>query len=186
MAKKSAKSKVKTAKPAKGKAKAVKAKAKAKAKAAPKPSAKKKIAAKSKPKSQAQGKAKAPARPAKAAKPAPAAVLSKTKTSSPRPVTLSHLVSPLDDRVIVRVEQGERVTAGGLFLPDTVQTSGHRRAFVVAVGRGHRDAKGRLHPVELKVGDRVLFSEHVGSKVTLAGEEYTILSEREVLGLIET
>lgn len=99
---------------------------------------------------------------------------------------LSAIISPLDDRVLVRLASREKVTAGGLIIPDTADVSGHLKGDVVAIGRGHRDPKGHLRPIELRVGDRILINEYSGAKVTVGEEELLILRESEVLGVVET
>lgn len=130
----------------------------------------------------------------KSKSPAPRAKLSKAKVVSSalkNPAKklandLSKFVSPLDDRILARLEVGERVTAGGLILPDTAVITGNRQAAVVAIGRGHMDKKGRVRPIELKIGDRILVSEYAGSKVKWDDEELVILRESEVLGVLDT
>lgn len=143
----------------------------------------------------AQKKSKSPAPRATSPKAAaPRAKLSKAKVVSSalkNPAKklandLSKFVSPLDDRILARLEVGERVTAGGLILPDTAVITGNRQAAVVAIGRGHMDKKGRVRPIELKIGDRILVSEYAGSKVKWDDEELVILRESEVLGVLDT
>lgn len=107
-----------------------------------------------------------------------------TKASSKN---LSNIVSPLDDRVLIRLTSEERTTASGLIIiPETAAVSGNLKGEVVAVGRGHVDKKGRLRPVDLKLGDQVLFAQYSGAKVTLMQEELVILRESEILGVLET
>ena len=135
---------------------------------------------------------KAPAK--KAAAPAKKAVPSKkaapVKASASKPaktdlVDLSGFVTPLDDRLIVQMKDAERVTAGGLIIPDTVgDVSGNREGTVVSVGRGHRDPKGHLRPMDVRAGDRVVFTGHAGSKIRLLNHDLVILRESEVLGVV--
>lgn len=94
-------------------------------------------------------------------------------------------LTPLDDRLVVQVQAGERVTAGGLIIPDTAETSGNYRGVVLSAGRGHRSPKGKVKPMDVRKGDWVLFSEHSGSKLQLDGQEVRILRESEVLGIVE-
>ncbi|MBX3016661.1 MAG: co-chaperone GroES [Bdellovibrionaceae bacterium] len=94
------------------------------------------------------------------------------------------MLTPLDDRVLVLVEAGERVTPGGLFIPDTASMTGNHRGTVVSVGSGHRTKKGQLRPLELKVGDQVLFSEYAGTEVSLENQNFKILRETDILGLV--
>lgn len=100
--------------------------------------------------------------------------------------TNAMVLSPLDDRILVQVKNEERMTAGGLFIPDSAAVSGNKKGTVVAVGRGHVSKKGHLHPVELQVGDQVLFAEYSGSKIQSQGVELIVLRESEVLGILET
>ena len=101
-------------------------------------------------------------------------------------VDVSSFVTPLDDRMIVQVAQGEKVTAGGLIIPDTVSTvSGNREGIVLSVGRGHRDQKGRLRPMDVKKGDKVIFSEFTGSKLNYEGQDLLILRETDVMGVLD-
>ena len=91
---------------------------------------------------------------------------------------------PLQDRVLVRRVEPETKTAGGIFIPDTAQekpTEGE----VVAVGPGTRDETGKLYPLEVKAGDRVLFGKWSGSEVKLDGEDLMIMKESDIMGIIE-
>ncbi|HND86336.1 MAG TPA: co-chaperone GroES [Pseudobdellovibrionaceae bacterium] len=93
---------------------------------------------------------------------------------------------PLGDRVLVVLDgSGERLTAGGLIIPDTAtDTSGNRKGQVVAVGKGQTNKQGKVLPLDVSPGDRVLFSEYAGSKVQFANEQYVILRENEILGVV--
>lgn len=103
-----------------------------------------------------------------------------------KPTTdLTDFVTPLDDRIIVRLAAADRKTPGGLFIPETVSdVSGNLEGLVVTVGRGHRDPKGRVRPMDVKAGDRVLFSEYSGSKIRLKDEDFVILREGDVAGVL--
>ncbi|MBQ6774023.1 MAG: co-chaperone GroES [Synergistaceae bacterium] len=93
-------------------------------------------------------------------------------------------LKPLGDRIVVKVLDREEKTKGGLFLPDTAKekpTEGE----VVAVGTGKVLDNGQKQPVELKVGDRIIFSKYAGTEVKLDGEDFVIFSERDVLAIIE-
>lgn len=121
----------------------------------------------------------------KVAKPAPKTAPAQ-KSPKTKNVDWSQLISPLDDRVLVQVdENNERRTAGGLYLPETSEVKGNFQGTVVSVGPGHRDKKGRFRPLELKVGDRILFAEWTGTEVQLENESFKILRETEVLGLLD-
>lgn len=90
--------------------------------------------------------------------------------------------NPLDDRIVIERVIGEEKTPGGLYIPDSAQekpTTGR----VVAVGRGHRDAKGRIRPCDVKIGDTVLFTAWSGSEIELEGVKYVIMREPDLLGV---
>ncbi|MEG6510208.1 co-chaperone GroES [Methyloligella sp. 2.7D] len=90
---------------------------------------------------------------------------------------------PLHDRVVVRrVEEGEK-TKGGIIIPDTAKEK-PQEAEVVAVGPGARDEKGELQPLDVKVGDRVLFSKWSGTEVKIDGEDLLIMKESDILGVL--
>lgn len=94
-------------------------------------------------------------------------------------------LTPLDDRLIIEITSGEKMTAGGLYIPDTVtDTSGNYKGLVLVAGRGHRDDKGKIHPMDVQAGDTVLFSEFTGAKMDLMGKEVRILRESEILGIV--
>ncbi|WP_350159280.1 co-chaperone GroES [Bdellovibrio sp. 22V] len=94
-------------------------------------------------------------------------------------------MTPLDDRLIVQISGAEKMTAGGLYIPDTVaDTSGNLEGYVVAVGRGHMGKKGHVRPMDVQVGDRVVFSEYAGSKIKIQNEDLIILREADVMGVV--
>ena len=93
-------------------------------------------------------------------------------------------VRPLHNRLIVQRIEGEAKTAGGIIIPDSAKekpTEGR----VIAAGPGKRDDKGKMVAMDVKKGDRVLFSKYGGSEVTLDGEEMLIISEDDVLAVLE-
>jgi chaperonin GroES len=90
---------------------------------------------------------------------------------------------PLDDRILVRVKAAAEKTAGGIYIPTSVE-SRPNQGEVLSVGRGHRDNKGRLRPLDVQIGDSVLFAEFAGAKTSILGEELLILREGEVLGVL--
>lgn len=149
-------------------------------KAAVKKAAPKKVAAK-----------KAPVKKAVAKKSvAPKAVAMPTahllkNTAPAKKLDLSNFVTPLDDRLIVQVSGAEKMTAGGLYIPDTVaDTSGNLQGYVVAAGRGHINKKGHLRPMDVQVGDKVVFSEYAGTKIKIQNEDLIILREGDVMGVV--
>jgi chaperonin GroES len=93
------------------------------------------------------------------------------------------MLKPLGDRVIVKIVEAEEKTAGGIVLPDTAQEK-PTKGVVVAVGPGRVLDNGQLSPVEVKEGDKVLFSKYGGTEVKVDGEEFTILRQDDVLGIL--
>ena len=92
---------------------------------------------------------------------------------------------PLQDRVLLKRVEAEETTAGGIIIPDTVKEK-PAEGEVLAVGPGARDEGGRLHPPEVKIGDRVLFGKWAGTEVLVDGADRVILKEGEILGIFET
>jgi len=93
-------------------------------------------------------------------------------------------LKPLADRVIVKVIEAEEKTKGGIVLPDTAKER-PQQGEVLAVGSGRRLDNGKVEPLAVKVGDKVLFSKYGGTEVKIEGEEYLILREDDILGIIE-
>jgi chaperonin GroES len=91
---------------------------------------------------------------------------------------------PLGDRVLVRRIKEEEKTKGGIIIPDTAKEK-PQEGKVVAVGKGKHSEDGKLIPVEVKAGDKILFGKYSGSEVKLEGEEHVILREDDILGIIE-
>jgi len=91
---------------------------------------------------------------------------------------------PLQDRVLVRRLEQEEKTSGGIIIPDTAKEK-PMEGEVVAVGPGVRSEDGKLHPLDVKPGDRVLFGKWSGSEVKLDGEELVIMKESDILGVVE-
>jgi chaperonin GroES len=91
---------------------------------------------------------------------------------------------PLHDRVVIRRIEGEDKTKGGIIIPDTVKEK-PQEGEVVAVGPGARDESGKVTPIELKPGDRILFGKWSGTEVKIDGEELLIMKETDVMGVIE-
>jgi chaperonin GroES len=91
---------------------------------------------------------------------------------------------PLHDRVVIRRLEGEEKTKGGIIIPDTVKEKPHEGE-VVAVGPGARDENGKLLPIDLKKGDRVLFGKWSGTEVKIDGQELLIMKETDIMGVIE-
>ena len=91
---------------------------------------------------------------------------------------------PLHDRVLIRRVEQEAKTAGGIIIPDTAKEN-PMEGEVIAVGPGARDEAGKLHALDVKVGDRVLFGKWSGTEVRLDNEEYIIMKESDIMGVIE-
>ena len=91
---------------------------------------------------------------------------------------------PLHDRVVLRRLEGEEKTKGGIIIPDTAKEK-PQEGEVVAVGPGGRDEAGKLLPIDLKPGDRVLFGKWSGTEVKIDGEELLIMKESDILGIVE-
>ena len=90
---------------------------------------------------------------------------------------------PLHDRVLVRRIEAEEKTAGGIIIPDSAKEK-PAEGEIVAVGNGARSEDGKVHPLDVKVGDRVLFGKWSGTEVKLGGEELLIMKETDILGII--
>jgi chaperonin GroES len=93
-------------------------------------------------------------------------------------------IKPLQDRVIVkRIEEGEQIR-GGIIIPDTAKEK-PQEGEVIAVGEGKKLDSGERVPLDIKEGDRVLFGKYAGTEIKLDGEEYLIMREDDILGVIE-
>jgi len=94
-------------------------------------------------------------------------------------------IRPLGDRILVRRIKEEEKTKGGIIIPDTAKEK-PQEGKVVAVGKGKANVKdGKLIPLEVKAGDKILFGKYSGSEIKLEGEEHLILREDDILGIIE-
>ena len=92
---------------------------------------------------------------------------------------------PLHDRVVVRRVESEARTAGGIIIPDTAKEK-PQEGEVIAVGPGGRDEAGKLIPLDVKAGDRILFGKWSGTEVKIDGEDLLIMKESDILGIINT
>lgn len=92
---------------------------------------------------------------------------------------------PLHDRVVVRRVESDTKTAGGIIIPDTAKEK-PMEGEILAVGSGVRDENGKLQPLDVKAGDRVLFGKWSGTEVKLDGEELLIMKESDILGIVES
>ena len=92
-------------------------------------------------------------------------------------------IKPLEDRIIVKQVEAEQTTASGLVIPDTAKEK-PQEGEVIAVGPGRIDDNGNRVPLDVKVGDKVIYSKYGGTEVKYAGDEYLILSARDVLAIV--
>lgn len=187
--KKNLKTKMNTKTKPKAKPKAKAAMPKAKTAKAKKPT---KLAAKAKPKAKAKPAAKVSSKPAakmaaKVATKAAAKVPAK-KPAAPKLTLITSkskslgFLTPLDDRILVEKLGASDRTPGGLYIPDMAQERPNKGK-VVAVGHGRRDKKGRVRPLDVQVGDVVLFTQWAGGEIELDGSTYLIMREGDVLGV---
>ena len=93
-------------------------------------------------------------------------------------------IRPLHDRVVVRRMEEERTTAGGIVIPDSA-TEKPIQGEVIAVGHGKILDSGEVRPLDLKVGDRVLFGKYSGTEVKLEGEDFLVMREEDIMGVVE-
>lgn len=94
-------------------------------------------------------------------------------------------IRPLGDRVVVKPVEREEKTKTGIYLPDTASKERPMEGTVLAVGEGRRDDNGKLIPMNVKVGDRVIFAKYSGTEFKLDDVEYLIMSEKDILGIVQ-
>src|SRR3990167_677873 len=92
-------------------------------------------------------------------------------------------IRPLQDRILVKRLDEEAKTKGGIIIPDTAKEK-PQEGEVIAIGNGKVLESGKVQPLDVKVGDRILFSKYAGSEVKIEGEEYTFMREDDILGVI--
>ena len=100
-------------------------------------------------------------------------------------MTVDFRIRPLGDRVVVKPADREAQTKGGIFLPDTANKERPMEGLVLAVGEGRLDDNGRRVPMHVKAGDKVLFAKYSGTEHKVDDVEYLILSEKDILGVIQ-
>lgn len=93
-------------------------------------------------------------------------------------------VRPLHDRILIRRIEEQETVKGGIIIPDTAKEK-PQEGEVIAVGNGRKTEDGKVIPLDVKAGDRILFGKYSGTEIKIEGEEYLILREEEVLGVIE-
>ena len=91
---------------------------------------------------------------------------------------------PLHDRLVVRRIEAEEKTAGGIIIPDTAKEK-PQQGEVIAVGPGARDENGKVNPLDVQVGDRVLFGKWSGTEVRIDGQDLLIMKESDIMGVVE-
>ena len=90
---------------------------------------------------------------------------------------------PLHDRVMVRRLEGTEKTAGGIIIPDTAKEK-PMEGEVIAIGTGLRSDDGKIHPLDVKAGDKILFGKWSGTEVKISGEDFLIMKESDIMGII--
>lgn len=108
----------------------------------------------------------------------------KLETLVERMVIVAIALKPLEDKIIIKQAPAETTTASGLVIPDTAKEK-PQQGEVLAVGPGRRDDKGERVPMDVKEGDRVLYSKYGGTEVTYKGEDYLIVSARDILAILQ-
>ena len=93
-------------------------------------------------------------------------------------------IRPLQDRLIVKRLEGEEKTKGGIIIPDTAKEK-PVEGKVIAVGNGKVLEDGKVRPLDIKAGDKILFSKYAGTEIKLDGEEHLIMREEDILGVVE-
>ncbi len=93
-------------------------------------------------------------------------------------------LKPLDDRIIVQANEGDQTTASGLVIPDTAKEK-PQEGEVLAIGPGRIDDNGNRVPLDVNVGDVVIYSKYGGTEIKYGGEEYLVLSARDLLAVVE-
>jgi len=93
-------------------------------------------------------------------------------------------IRPLQDRIIVKRVDEEETTKGGIIIPDTAKEK-PQEGKVIAVGKGKLNEAGKLQPLDVKKGDKVLFSKYAGTEINIEGVEHLIIREDDVLGVVE-
>jgi chaperonin GroES len=93
-------------------------------------------------------------------------------------------IRPLQDRIIVRRVDEEETTKGGIIIPDSAKEK-PQEGKVIAVGKGKANEEGKIQPLDVKKGDKVLFSKYAGTEINIEGTEHLIIREDDVLGVVE-
>ncbi len=94
-------------------------------------------------------------------------------------------IKPLHDNIIVKQFEEEKITKSGIVIPDTSKGEKKEQGEIVAIGSGRVNEKGEVRPLEVKVGDKIIFSKYSPSEIKIEGEEYLVMKESDVLAIIE-
>ncbi|HLH06608.1 MAG TPA: co-chaperone GroES [Terriglobales bacterium] len=97
---------------------------------------------------------------------------------------MAQKLTPLHDRILVRRVEEAETTRGGIIIPDSAKDK-PQEGEVIAVGKGKVNEEGKVHPLDVKAGDRILFGKYSGTEIKIDGEEFVIMREEEVLGILE-
>ena len=98
--------------------------------------------------------------------------------------TVKTTFTPLHDRILVRRVEEEEVTRGGIIIPDTAKEK-PQEGEVISVGKGKSNDEGKVFPLDVKAGDKILFGKYSGTEIKLDGQEFLIMREEEVLGIVK-
>lgn len=96
---------------------------------------------------------------------------------------MSTKLTPLHDRIVIRRVEEAETSRGGIIIPDSAKDK-PQEGEVIAVGKGKSNEEGKVHPLEVKPGDRILFGKYAGTEIKIDGEELLIMREEEVLGIL--
>lgn len=110
--------------------------------------------------------------------------LADARENRPAKIDWNSYLTPIDDRVLVELTKPAEKTAGGLFIPDMARERANNGR-VVAVGPGKRDKKGRRRPLDVRIGEKIMYADYAGSKLELEGRNLLLINESDILGVIE-
>jgi chaperonin GroES len=96
---------------------------------------------------------------------------------------MSTKLTPLHDRIVIRRVAEAETSRGGIIIPDSAKDK-PQEGEVIAVGKGKSNEEGKVHPLEVKAGDRILFGKYAGTEIKIDGEDFLIMREEEVLGIL--
>jgi len=97
---------------------------------------------------------------------------------------MSTKLTPLHDRIVIRRVEEAETSRGGIIIPDSAKDK-PQEGEVIAVGKGKSNDEGKVHPLEVKPGDRILFGKYAGTEIKIDGDDFLIMREEEVLGILD-